>query len=136
MAGTVTLKIFASATNLFTTRGNVSGLQWSPDGGRLLFSVARTDHSIIGIYTAGSSSVKWMGAAFAWDFLPQWSGDGSRIVFIRRAGVGGAPDSLTVNRPVHWSIYIADTVTGTARLLWKSPATLSSRSSAGVRSPG
>jgi len=114
----------AAATNLFNTRGTVSGLQWSPDGGRLLFAVARTDHSIIGIYTAGSSSLKWMGAAFAWDFLPQWSGDGSRIVFVRRAGVGGAPDSLTVNRPVPWSIYIADTVTGAARLLWKSSATL------------
>jgi dipeptidyl aminopeptidase/acylaminoacyl peptidase len=65
-----------------------------------------------------------MGAAFAWDGSPQWSGDGSRIVFTRRAGVGGAPDSATVNRPVPWSIYTADTATGEARLLWKSPVTL------------
>jgi dipeptidyl aminopeptidase/acylaminoacyl peptidase len=114
----------AAASNLFTTRGTVSGLQWSPDGKRLLFVAARTDHAIIGIYTSGSSSLKWMGAAFAWDGSPQWSGDGSRIVFTRRAGVGGAPDSATVNRPVPWSIYTADTATGEARLLWKSPVTL------------
>ena len=113
-----------AATNLFTTRGTVSGLEWSPDGKRLLFVTARTDHAIIGIYTYGNSSLKWMGAAFAWDGLPHWSGDGSRVCWVRRAGVGGAPDSLLVNRPVPWSIYTADTATGEARLLWKSPATL------------
>ena len=114
----------AAATNLFTTRGTVSGLQWSPDGKRLLFVTARTDHAIIGIYTGGNSSLKWIGAAFAWDGSPQWSGDGSRICYVRRAGVGGAPDSLLVNRPVPWSIYTADTASGQAALLWKSPATL------------
>ncbi|HET6253421.1 MAG TPA: prolyl oligopeptidase family serine peptidase [Puia sp.] len=114
----------AAAGNLFTTRGAVSGLQWSPDGKRLLFVTARTDHAIIGIYTAGSPSLKWMGATFAWDASPKWSGDGSRIVFVRRAGVGGAPDSLTVNRPVPWSIYVADTASGQAVLLWKSSNTL------------
>jgi dipeptidyl aminopeptidase/acylaminoacyl peptidase len=114
----------AAATNLFTTRGTVSGLQWSPDGKRLLFVTARTDHAIIGIYTSGNSSLKWMGAAFAWDGSPQWSGDGSRICFVRLAGVGGAPDSLLVNRQVPWSIYTADTASAQAVLLWKSPVTL------------
>jgi dipeptidyl aminopeptidase/acylaminoacyl peptidase len=114
----------AAAANPFTTRGTVSGLQWSPDGKRLLFVTARTDHAIIGIYTSGSSSLKWMGATFAWDGSPQWSGDGSRIVYVRRSGVGGAPDSMLVNHPVPWSIYTADTTTGQAVLLWKSPTTL------------
>jgi Tol biopolymer transport system component len=114
----------AAASNLFTTRGNVSGLQWSPDGKRLLFATVRTDHAIIGIYTAGSSSLRWMGATFAWDGSPQWSGDGTRVVFTRRAGVGGAPDSMLVSHPVPWSIYSADTATGQAVLLWKSPVTL------------
>ena len=34
-----------AAGNPFTTRGTVSGLQWSPDGKRLLFVTARTDHA-------------------------------------------------------------------------------------------
>jgi len=113
-----------AASNLFTTRGTVSGLEWSPDGKRLLFVTARTDHAIIGIYTTGSTSLKWMGATFAWDGSPLWSGDGSRVVFTRRAGVGGAPDSMLVSHPVPWSIYTADTATGRAVLLWKSPTTL------------
>jgi len=113
-----------AAKNLFTTRGNVGSLQWSPDGKRLLFVAGRTDHSIIGIYTEGSSSLKWIAPSFSRDESPQWSGDGSRVVFVRRAGSGGEPDSLLVNKPVPWSIYTADTAEGKAVLLWKSPVTL------------
>ena len=114
----------AAATALFTTRGTVGDLQWSPDGRRVLFSAERNDHSIIGIYTVGSSSLKWMGATFAWDEMPRWSGDGSRVVFVRRPGNGGAPDSLTIRHPDPWSIYVADTGSGRAVLIWKSPVTL------------
>jgi dipeptidyl aminopeptidase/acylaminoacyl peptidase len=99
-------------------------LQWSPDGKRLLFVANRTDHAIIGIYTPGSPSLKWVAASFYWDAYPQWSGDGARVVFVRRPGEGGAPDSMLVRQPDPWSIYIADTAGGKAVLLWKSPVTL------------
>jgi dipeptidyl aminopeptidase/acylaminoacyl peptidase len=99
-------------------------LQWSPDGKRLLFVAGRTDHSIIGIFTEGFGSLKWIAPSFSRDESPQWSEDGSRIVFVRRAGSGGAPDSMLVNKPVPWSIYTADTASGRAVLLWKSPVTL------------
>ncbi len=114
----------AAATNLFTTRGSVSSLQWSPDGKRLLFVANRTDHAIIGIYTPGSSPIKWIAPSFYRDEVPQWSGDGSRIVFVRRPGEGGAPDSMLVRQPEPWSIYIADTAGGRPVLLWKSSLTL------------
>ena len=112
------------AKNLFTTRGNVGSLQWSPDGKRLLFVAGRGDHSIIGIYTSGSSELKWVAPSFGRNESPQWSPDGSRIVFVRRAGSGGAPDSLLVNKPVPWGIYVADTVSGEPVLLYKAPVTL------------
>ena len=114
----------AGATNLFTTRGNVSSLQWSPDGKRLLFVANRTDHAIIGIYTPGTASLKWIAPSFYRDEMPQWSDDGGRIVFVRRPGEGGAPDSMLVRQPEPWSIYIVDTAGGKAVLLWKSPMTL------------
>ena len=113
-----------AARNLFTTRGNVGSLQWSPDGRQLLFVAGRTDHSIIGVYTEGSGMLKWIAPSFSRDESPQWSPDGARIVFIRRAGSGGAPDSMLVNKPVAWSIYTADTTGGAPVLLWKSPVTL------------
>jgi dipeptidyl aminopeptidase/acylaminoacyl peptidase len=114
----------APAKNLFTTRGKVGGLQWSPDGRSLLFVTNRTDHSVIGVYTKGTSYLKWIAPSFSRDETPQWSTDGRQIVFVRRPGTGGAPDSLLVNKPQPWSIYIADTAGTSVRLLWKAPATL------------
>jgi len=114
----------APAKNLFTTRGKVGGLQWSPDGRSLLFVTNRTDHSVIGVYTKGTSYLKWIAPSFSRDETPQWSTDGRQIVFVKRPGTGGAPDSLLVNKPQPWSIYIADTAGTSVRLLWKAPATL------------
>lgn len=112
------------AKNLFTTRGHVSSLQWSPDGQRLLFVTNRVDHSVVGIYTFGSSVLKWIAPSFSRHESPHWSGDGSRIVFIERPGSGGAPDSILVNKPNRWSIYVADTAGGQPVLLWKAPFSL------------
>ena len=114
----------AAAKNAFTSRGNTTSLQWSPDGRRLLFVSSRTDHSVIGIYTPGSTVIKWIAPSFSRDESPQWSDDGARIVFIRQPGSGGAPDSLLVNKHVPWSLYTADTATGRPMLLWKAPTTL------------
>ncbi len=113
-----------AAKNLFTTRGEVSSLRWSPDGKRLLFVAGRKDHSVIGIYTMGSSTLKWIAPSFSRNESPQWSGDGSRIVFVRRPGIGGAPDSILTRKPAPWSIYIADTAGSAPVLLYKAPATL------------
>ena len=113
-----------AASNLFTTRGTVSSLQWSPDGKRLLFVAGRGDHSVIGIYTLGSSTIKWIAPSFSRNESPKWSLDGSRIVFVRRPGTGGAPDSMLVRRPMPWSIYTVDTAGDQPTLLYKAPATL------------
>lgn len=112
------------AKNLFTTRGTVGSLQWSPDGKRLLFVAGRGDHSVIGIYTVGSSTIKWIAPSFSRNESPKWSGDGSRVVFVRRPGTGGAPDSMLVRKPIPWSIYTVDTAGGQPTLLYKAPNTL------------
>jgi dipeptidyl aminopeptidase/acylaminoacyl peptidase len=114
----------SAAKNLFTTRGTVDDLQWSPDGNNLVFVSNRTDHSIIGIYSNQDSSVKWITPAFSRDDAPQWSPNGNKIVFIRRPVTGGQPDSMLVRKPNAWSIYVADINTNQATLLWKAPATL------------
>lgn len=110
--------------NLFYTKGNVGGLQWSPDGKKLLFVAFRGDHSFIGIFRDSVSPIQWIDPAFARDQSPKWSPDGNNIVFVRRPASGGKPDSLTVNKHEPWAIYTADIITGKANRLWKAPETL------------
>jgi len=114
----------AAAKRLFTARGTMGSLEWAPDGSSLLFASARGDHSAIGIYTDSVSPLKWIAPSFSWDNSPHWSPNGDKIVFIRRAGSGGAPDSLLVKKILPWSICIADIATDEVTLLWKAPYTL------------
>ena len=114
----------AAAKRLFTTRGTVSALEWSPDGSSLLFATDRGDHSVIGIYTDSMTPLKWVAPSFGYDESPHWSPDGRRIVFVRQPASNGSPDSLLVRKPSLWSIYTADLATNKATLLWKSPRTL------------
>jgi dipeptidyl aminopeptidase/acylaminoacyl peptidase len=114
----------AGAKRLFTTRGTVSSLEWSPDGSSLLFATDRGDHSVIGIYTDSATPLKWVAPSFGYDESPHWSPDGRRIVFVRQPASNGSPDSMLVRRPSGWSIYTADLATNKATLLWKSPKTL------------
>ncbi|MGN6493049.1 MAG: S9 family peptidase [Agriterribacter sp.] len=112
------------ARNLFYTRGSVSGLQWSPDGSKLLFVASRGDHSFIGIFKDSASPIQWIDPSFARDQSPKWSPDGTQIVFVRRPAAGGAPDSLTAPKHEAWAIYTAAIATGKATQIWKAPETL------------
>lgn len=114
----------ADPKNLFTTHGDISSLQWSPDENSLVFVSNRGDHAIIGLYNFTDKAIKWIAPSFSNDATPCWSTDGSKIAFVRLPGNGGTPDSLTVNVPSPWAIYTADVATGKASLLWKAPKTL------------
>ena len=114
----------AMARILFTTRGTVGSLKYSAGDSLLLFVANRTDHSIIGIYNNASTPIKWIAPSFSFDESPHWSPDNKNVVFVRRPGAGGAPDSLLVNKHNPWSIFTAAVATGKATLLWKAPATL------------
>ena len=113
-----------AAKNLFTARGSMGSLQWSPDGKSLLFVSARTGHSIIGTYRLGDSTLRWIAPAFSRDNSPQWSADGGKIVFTRRPVTGGTPDSMLTRKHNAWSICIADTMGHPATIIWKAPQTL------------
>jgi dipeptidyl aminopeptidase/acylaminoacyl peptidase len=113
-----------AAKKLFDVRGSVAGIKYSPDGNRILFTVSRGDHALIGIYRDSLSSIKWMAPAFSRDQSPQWSPDGQNIAFIRQPASGGAPDSLTVDVLQPWSIWIADATSGKGKEIWKAAATL------------
>lgn len=112
------------AKSLFTTRGTVGSLQWSPNGSKLAFVAARADHSLIGIYTNESSPIHWIAPSFSHDASPRWSPDGTQLAFVRRPGSGGSPDSMLGRQHQPWSIYTANEADEKATLIWKAPRTL------------
>ena len=110
--------------NLFTTRGNVGGLEWSPDGTRLVFVSHRDDHSLIGVFTEVNKPIQWIAPDFSHDSSPRWSPDGKRVVFVRTPGSGGSPDSLLQKRHNAWAIWTADVTSGNSNKIWQAPVTL------------
>ncbi len=112
------------AANLFTTRGSVGELQWSPDGSKLAFVTDRDDHDLVGIYSFSNATISWMAPSFSVDSSPRWSPDGTQITFVRTPGEGGSPKPLLIRHHRPWSIMVADVATGNARQLWESPKTL------------
>ncbi|HET9983230.1 MAG TPA: prolyl oligopeptidase family serine peptidase [Longimicrobiales bacterium] len=114
----------AAAKKMFAANGDLGSPEWSPDGSRLAFVSGRGDHSLIGIFTNEATPILWLAPSTNRDWTPRWAPDGRRIVFARRAGNGGAPDSVLVQRPQPWALWTADAATGEGRLLWKSPETM------------
>jgi dipeptidyl aminopeptidase/acylaminoacyl peptidase len=114
----------APAKPLFSTRGTVIELTWSPDASAIAFVANRNDHSFIGVYTHAETPIKWIAPSFYRDRSPRWSPDGKSLVFVRTAGIGGKPDSILSKRHQPWSIWKADLNTGLAVSLWKAPQTI------------
>ncbi len=123
-AWTVAVDGSAEAKNLFTTRGTVGSLQWSPDGSSLAFVSSRGDHSLVGVFTNADSPIQWIAPSFSRDGFPSWSPDGTHIAFARTPGGGGEPDSILMRKHQPWSIWSGDVKTATAMQLWKAPKTL------------
>ena len=114
-----------AAKALFTTRGTVSELQWSPDGSALAFVANRGDHSFVGVYRNEAKPITWIAPGFTRDRSPKWSPDGRRIAFVRTPGAGGAPRPMLVPQVASWSIWTGDAAgSGPAKKVWESPATL------------
>jgi dipeptidyl aminopeptidase/acylaminoacyl peptidase len=113
----------APARRLFTVRGDVADVAWSPDGSRLAFVANRGDHAFVGVYSGDSTSIRWLAPSTSRDGAPHWSPDGAHIAFVRRPGIGGPPEPAIEQRPQPWSIWTADAATGEGRQLWRSPDT-------------
>lgn len=108
-------------------RGQNFDPRWSPDGSRLAFVSARTDHAFITVYDVAAKFVQFVAPSVDSDGNPVWSLDGKRIAFVRRpAEPRDAPQGFFIapDKPRPWAIWIADAATGTAKEIWHSSATL------------
>ncbi|WP_028296381.1 S9 family peptidase [Olivibacter sitiensis] len=108
---------------LFSDRGNVGSIAWSPDGERIAFVSSRKSHAFIGLYTFGQQELRWIDPAFHRDANPVWSPDGTQLAFVRTPGSGGKPDSILAKKIVPWEIRTASASTGEGKTVWRSPKT-------------
>lgn len=99
-------------------KGTSESAVWSPDGQTLAFVSNRSDHSFIALFTDMDHSVRYIAPTTSVDSMPQWSPDGSRILFVRTPGRGGV--STLEPRPQPWALWVGDPSTLTAREVWKS----------------
>ncbi|MFP3940069.1 MAG: S9 family peptidase [Thermoanaerobaculia bacterium] len=105
---------------LFTARGGLGGLAWSPDGDRIAFTSDRDDHAFVGVYDREADAIRWVAPSVDRDTLPTWSPDGERLAFVRLPGRrAGELFDLTGGSP--FAVWVGDPATGEARELWASP---------------
>src|SRR3984957_14813663 len=107
------------ARELASVRGAAVQPKWSPDGKQIAFVSEGDGHSFIALHDFGGDSIRYLAPSVDKDSMPRWSPDGKWIVFVRTAGEEHKLPLIPV-RPEPWSLWIADAVTGTGRLLLRS----------------
>jgi dipeptidyl aminopeptidase/acylaminoacyl peptidase len=66
-------------------QGTIHDLQWLKND-IILFSNNRGDHGFIGMYTIGTSRIKWLSASVDTDINPRLSPNGNMIAYLRLLG--------------------------------------------------
>lgn len=112
----------SKAAPLFKARGSASDLAFSPDGTKLAFSSARSDHAFIGVYDFASKSVTWVDPSTDRDLLPAWSPDGRSVAFLRVPSERPAEPFGARRTATPWSLRVASVEGGEAREAFRAEA--------------
>ena len=117
----VTLEEGAESSVLFSARGGLGQLRWSPDGSKIAFRSSRGTHSFIGVYDLEAETITWLDPGLDNDLQPTWSPDGTQVVFMREPRERDILPFMPRREGLPWSIRIADVETGQGRLVWHAP---------------
>ncbi|MBW8842244.1 MAG: DPP IV N-terminal domain-containing protein, partial [Sphingomonadales bacterium] len=108
-----------TARRLATVAGSVEDLQWSPDGGQLLFTEQRKGHSFIGLLDVERRSLRYLGPTLGQSSDPIFSPDARQVAFLQfRDPPADVPDSSAS----FWSVRVADLASGGVRTIWSAPS--------------
>lgn len=104
---------------LASIAGEVSRLEWSRDGSRLLFVDHRDSHSFVGILEVAEGRLTYFKPGFGYSVEPTFSPDGRQVAFVHYVE---PPAGATPESGPYWSIHVGDAATGASRQLWSAPA--------------
>ncbi len=107
------------AKELASVHGAAEQPKWSPDSKHIAFVSQRDTHSFVAIYDFDRDFVRYLTPSVDKDSMPRWSPDGKQIVFVRTHGTEQKQPLIPV-RPEPWSLWIADSTSGSGRVLWRS----------------
>jgi dipeptidyl aminopeptidase/acylaminoacyl peptidase len=110
------------AAQAFTIRGSARNLTWSSDGQKLAFVSHRGDHSFVGIYEKGKTTINYIAPSVDRDNSPVWSLDGKAIAFMRVPNEKGLLPFMPRRNALPWSIMKHDFATGKTKEIWKAKA--------------
>ena len=105
---------------LFSARGGLGQLRWSPDGTRIAFASDRDDHGFIGVYDRRAERIAWLAPSVDRDGFPAWSPDGGQVAFLRVPG-RRTGEKFDLTSGTRFSVWVADAATGEGREVWASP---------------
>lgn len=112
------------AKSLFSTKGTLRHAAWSPSGNKVAFSVSRTTHAFIAVFTKNKDHIDWISPGLDKDTYPTWSPDEKQIAFVRTPGDTKELESILLRKHSPWEIRVADLNSEGSRVLYKAPHTL------------
>ncbi|MGN6452265.1 MAG: DPP IV N-terminal domain-containing protein, partial [Steroidobacteraceae bacterium] len=111
----------AKPEQLFSTRGIVDSLRFSPDGKQLAFVCTRVDHSFVGVYAFADHSLRWIDASFSFDVEPRWSPEGTRVAFLRIPSTHDEVGLIAHRSGFPWSLRVANLADGAVSEIYRAP---------------
>lgn len=109
----------AEPKQLFTSRGSVSQVNWSPDGKLLAFTSRRGDHSFVGLFDPEKGTVGYIDASMDQDAYPTWSADGKKLAFLRIPNTNNQLPFTSFKEANPWSIRVLDLSSMETREIFK-----------------
>jgi dipeptidyl aminopeptidase/acylaminoacyl peptidase len=113
-----------AAHRLASGFGEVSNLQWSPDGKLVMLVTNHDGYAFIALIDVAEGEVRYLDAGLGYSVEPIFSPDGSQIALVQYVD---PPADASPDAGAFWSLRIAETATGKARTLWTAPAGMGSR---------
>ncbi len=115
----------SKALMLTDERGEPSAPVWSPDGSKLAYALSRGDHAFIVVAALNGgklAKLSYIAPSVDEDRQPRWSPDGQHLAFIRVPGPMNRRPMIP-ERPMPWSIWVADGQTLQTHQIWHSGST-------------